>query len=785
MAEPIQGLRVNRLFADIQDAEETLENLNLPLRDLDRIRDIESEGVSKEDIITISGLDIDFEKSVVGIFSEMSSYQNVLKNINDSRTDIKHNLEINGRFISPSFKFKTVDFDNANAIKTVDFSTSRASAWSSFGDSAQSIFYGGDLVITDGANIQLSTIEYAGEIEEKKYASQVPTHKIRVSVNGEDYDLYAMKGIPLTFTGSFRTPSTLSIDYDILPIGVFPSWEIKNVSNGILYPYEDISSGSASNRSSTISFSDSRTLTREIKIYYPVDNITNIELNGAGIFEMPPVKLTGLKNLELISGDLIEIPDLNALTPNLLSLDLSNNDLTRSRDVDINSFSQEVLARIPDTLTSLKIDNTYSGDTTADFGGVNGLPNLLTFEARSGGISNRRMTGTSPAINAGLLTYDIRGNRFDAIDTSVLSSSSLRNININDNDNVFSSTIDFPNADDLVTFVSGDGNRHNIVNMSGKADLTYYDSSDMSFITDTVGTSIIENCTSLENFYVQNTNISGNFPNLGTNSALSRLYSWNTKWGDADVSNSIGATTFGATSTSGCRQTLTYLNIGSSNLSGEIHPDAFVNMTALGILRITSYDAGITGSIPNLEDCFSLTNITLDRNKLSGDIPNFSQNQNLRIINLRSNQFAGEFPSMSLPFLRDIFIQYNSITKINNLDCINLLRLRAYKNSLTEIPNLSLTPNIQELNLYGCNINKYENGNFQTPLKIRLLNLADNNLNTGDIDNIIIDLYKNYESNPRRNVTVNLTGNATPSATEEITAIVARLANEGWNIGLA
>jgi len=71
MAEPIQGLRVNRLFGDVQDTEEALENLNLPLRDLDRIRDIRSEGVSREDIITISGLDIDIEKNAVGIFTEM------------------------------------------------------------------------------------------------------------------------------------------------------------------------------------------------------------------------------------------------------------------------------------------------------------------------------------------------------------------------------------------------------------------------------------------------------------------------------------------------------------------------------------------------------------------------------------------------------------------------------------------------------------------------------------------------------------------------------------------
>lgn len=785
MAEPIQGLRVNRLFGDVQDTEKALENLNLSLKDLDRIRDIRPEGVSREDIITISGLDIDIEKNAVGIFAEMESYPNILKNLTDSRPDIKHNLEINGRFIAPSFKFKTVDFDNSNQIKTVDFSTSRASAWSSFGDASQSIFYGGDVVISGGANVQLSTLEFTGDIEQKKYASQVATHKIRMQVNGEDYDVYAMKGIPLTFTSSFRSPSELSIDFNVISNGAFPSWEIKNISNGILYPYEDISSGTGTNRISTISFTDSRTLNREIKIYYPVDNITGIRINRAGIFEMPPVVLQNLSTLEIIDGDIIETPDFKTLTPNLLSLNISGNDLTRSRNENLNTFSQDVIELLPQSLNTLIIDNTFFGDTTADFGAVGGLPNLLTFRASNDARGSRRMSGTSPAINSILRSYDVSGNRFSDIHPSVLSSSSLRYVNIRNNDRAFSNTIDFPNADDLENFITGAGNRHSVVDMSGKADLQLYLTSYMSFINDSNGTNVVNNCPSLTDFRVNNTNISGNFPNFSTNISLEYIRSWNTRWQDADSNYSISSNTFGSSPTSGCRQSLVYLNLGSINLNNEIHPDAFDNMTALSTLRITSYNRGITGSIPNLEDCFSLRNLTLDRNQLSGQIQNFAQNQQLITINLRSNNFSGSFPSVSLPRLANLYIQDNSLTSIGNLDCQNLLRLRAHFNNIESIPDFSGTPRIIEIRLYNCNINKYENGNFENITSIRRLNLSNNNLNTGDIDSILIDLYKNYENNPRRNVTVNLTGNASPSSSNEINAIIGKLASEGWNIGLS
>ena len=60
------------------------------------------------------------------------------------------------------------------------------------------------------------------------------------------------------------------------------------------------------------------------------------------------------------------------------------------------------------------------------------------------------------------------------------------------------------------------------------------------------------------------------------------------------------------------------------------------------------------------------------------------------------------------------------------------------------------------------------------------LELSVNNLGSGAINDIINDLYLNYESNPRPGVIINLSSNGTPGslAAEQI----VYLQNQGWSI---
>lgn len=782
--DPIQGLRVAFKFADSQDTVEILRNLNLDIQDLDRIRNIVADGgVEKTDIRTLSGLSIDLEKEAIAIYNETQSYQNVLSNLNDGRRAIAGNLNVGSSVIAPSFKFNTINYGNANAIESVDFSTSRSSAWSSFGDSEASIFYGGDVIISGNTSaIELSSIQFTETPKAKRFESQVPTHKIRVSIDGEPYDLYAMKGIPVQFKAFFRSATNLRIDFDILS-GLRPSWIIRN-NNGREFVFQNRATTSGTNRQSIISFFDSQSLERTIEFYYPTDRITRIQLDAARLTQIPNAIIPNLTVFSATDGDLVEMPNIGALYPSISSLNLSRNDLTRSNDVQLKTFSPQVVQRLKtatDTLRTLILDSVYSNACTAD---LSELVGLTTFQANSASTNSRRMTGTSPAVGAGILSYAVSGNNFTTIHPSVIQSTSLQTLNIRGNGTSAAIDTSGTNLQAIRTFVTGNGNTHPIVSLNGKADLRAYTSDYQTFATDSVGTTVFGNCPLLEEIRINNTNVSGVLPNFSTNTSLRLFHSWATAWSDASVNFSIESDTFGPT-TGGCRPTMVDFNLQSGNLRGPIHPDAFRNMTALRSLAVRSYRRGITGTYPeSINQCFNLRALYLDQNFISGEIPNFAGNGQIDTIVLSQNSFTGNVPLISLPRLSIFFVQNNFLTGFQGLSCPNLTQLNASFNTLTQLPRLTSVPRLQILLLNNNPGMIYIPGELSLVTGIRRIEMANCGFNRGTVDQIILDLNENYNRNPRRSIFVNLVGNSSPSATTEITTIINRLRREGWTIGL-
>lgn len=781
---PIQGLRVSLKFADSQNPVQILRNLNLDIEDLDIIRGISDQGVEEADIQSLSDLTVDLEKEVIAINSEVSTYENVLTSLNDGRRRIGGNLVISGSIVAPTFKFRTVDFDAGNQIRTVDFSTSRASAWSAFGDASESVFYGGDVILSGNTStIGLSSLEFANNPVQKRFESQIPTHKIRVNIDGEDYDLYAMKGIPIKFTGFFRSVRNLRADFDILE-ELRPSWIVRNINTGQEFVFENRISGSGSIRQSIISFFDSRAQPREIEFYYPVDHLTRLDLNNIRLFDIPQVSLPNLTSFSATNSDLLEMPNFASLYPNLSALNLSGSDLTRSDAPELRTFSPEVIQRLKtsnDSLRSLSLDLVYSGECTAD---LSELVGLTSFRATSGR-GRRRMTGTSPKIGSDLVSYNIDGNSFSQLDTTVVQSTTLQSLSIRRNS--IEGTIDTSgdNLKSIVSFTTGGGNSHAIVDMNGKEDLRSYRTDSQSFQINNVGTTIFNGCKSLEDIFIQNTNVTGNLPNFTSNGALRRVFSWNTSWQDAVTGeNSIGENTFGPTG-GGCRPTLNYFNLQSMNLINPIHPLAFRDMPSLATLVVRSYNRGITGGYPeSLNECFNLRTLYLFQNQMTGPLPNFAGNRRLVTLILSENNFSGVVPTLNLPNLRTLFVQINNLEGFQILNCQNLIQINASFNSLSVMPSFDLALRVQRIQLNNNSGMRYLNGNLEFVTALRSIDMSNCGFNQGTVDRILIDLNENYNRNPRRNVVVNLTGNSPPSATEEIATIISRLRREGWTLGL-
>jgi hypothetical protein len=733
----------------------------------------------------LSDLKVDIEKEAIALYHETISYQTLLLPLVSSRFRLPINLDINGRAIAPSFKFNKIDFDDSNNMVSLDVSTSRASAWSAFGDPEISVYYGGDLEITSGNTIELSSIEFLDEdIIEKRFDSQIPTHTIPITIDGTNYEMFAMKGIPLIFTGFFRSSEDMMISYDdIAGLTISPSW--------VIYPIDGSESeivyrNIGSNNESSIDYYKNTAKERNVEIYYPIDLITEIQLTEMNIKQFPEVIMDNLRILNIQSNDLIEMPDFSQFN-SLITLNISDNDLTRSSEGSLKSLSNDVVARLPNSLRTLTAQGCYTGDTTANF---ETLTNLVTLNLYSGVYNSRRMTGTSPAIgtvgaNPSIATsvknYNISYNRFSQLHESVQKSNTLETIDIRSNS--ISGDVSFE-SNNLISVRTG-GNSHSPIDLSGKTNLRTYITDSMTFSGNTDVSGIVVGCSSLEEYRINNTNASGPIPNFSTNTSLRLVTAWSTRFSDAIPGQySIGPDTF-----SGCRETLDYFNVASGYLESPMHPEAFHGMNALRTIRVSSANRGITGDIPDMSQCPDIRRIIFDRNQLSGEIPNISASR-LWQLHLADNELVGAVPALELPSLRYLTLYRNNLTRVNALNCPNLFNLHLSNNLLESFPDF---PNFTSTGLKYIYMSRafadgssvgYQQGTFAGLTSLYRLNLNYNNLTQGVVNSILYDLNENYNNRPRSGVRIDLIGNATPSQTDEILAIIARLRNNGWIIGI-
>ena len=161
-------------------------------------------------------------------------------------------------------------------------------------------------------------------------------------------------------------------------------------------------------------------------------------------------------------------------------------------------------------------------------------------------------------------------------------------------------------------------------------------------------------------------------------------------------------------------------------------------------------------------------------------------------MNIKNNNFSGIIPAFTnLSNLRYLFLHNNSFTGIgepSNLS--NLWYYYAHNNQIAgEIPDFTTCTNLRYLTLYNNQLSAYKVGSFKSLYRIRYFDLSNNNLNQTTQDNIIFDLYDNWNAIKRGGVTINLRGNKnnvgvneTPSDEAKEKALI--LAQNGWSISV-
>lgn len=797
------GLEVNNLFSDIKDKDASLLALNLAPKDLDIIRG-SSETVSQTDFVTVSGLDVPVYKTLDRLYTDSSQYTEVLSDSAGFDQILRGNLTVNGRISSNSIRFKFVNGSGSSAtIKFGDVSTSRASSWNSTDSpvlDTSPISYGSRVGILTGGQLQFSgnasgiRLKTSYTPEEKEFDSEIPTSKIEFNINGQTVSLFAMKGIPLIFRGFFRNLTATITRNNIGSIR--PSWRIEDVLDS--NKKTDYRNRSAS----TIRYNSSTGKERFIKYYYNPNNVTSISIRGAGISNIPESVLTNLNSLDLISNELKEFPNLTILTPNLEILNLEDNPFVLSRNSDERKLNQNIANKIPSSVTSITLGRCFNGSIEQNiFNGID-FPNLTSFNLnrnsrRNQPNSHSRDDNQNPAqlpnVGNTVTSYNARGQGFTAFGTTGMGSSQrncqdlseLKSLDLYGNNGlsdssftINSSFIENINIGATLLPIPDLRNKLNIKQfLYSYNNLTGIGS---SVITDDgTGSFKLSGCLELEQIRAYGSRLNGILPKF-ENEKLSYLDFRFTRIEGQTGVNCISADTFQFT------PKIRYILIDSRywGVNTSINENAFAFNADLYYFWFRTYGR-TTGKFPSLASCPKIQYIIAYSNSFDGNMPNFSVNPVINYINLSSNNFSGAIPAFNDKLnLRYLFLQNNQFNYLNSFTGLNrLLYFYVYNNNISgTIPDFSGCPNLVRLYLYNNSFSTYFSGSFVTLTSIKSILLQNNNLTSTEINNIIRDLFDNYENFNRSGVIVNLVDNSPPTGDEVIDKLNFLKNIAGWSI---
>jgi len=813
----IFGLDVNRYLADAKDADASLRNIGIEPRDLAIIFGSSQIPTTSDDFRSLSRLKQPLYKRLDRFNRDSDQFIPILNKRAGTDGLLFGNLNINGRLSGSAIRYRYVDGSGNSATKKIaDISTSRVSAWSSSDPHAETdlraaISYGARISIipsasgrsylkfgtqatgsnTNGLNIsgtpRLQTTMVPQKVE---FDSEIPTSKVKINLGGSDVWVYAMKGIPVSFTGFFRNLYGASVTVAGIDAGgskgvIKPSWKIKRTDNPNDY----------SNYPNTYSLNyySSRGRERNIEIYYPPDSITGLTLNYANISEMPEVKFATMQNLNLNYNNITNFPDFaGGVAPTLTDLRLRNNkfyqsEIAAERKLRADASGNTILNKIPTTIQYLDLSGNFYGSIDDNIF-ANRFTSLQTLHlGRNGGAYFHPDDRTSavPTVSPTVEHFYIYGNDFRRFAAG--NGTTQRNVRQLDNiktlylggnyylGNSFADGSDFnidqgiSNNNNVIEYVYTNSTGLPLIDLNNRPTLKQYYGSYMrnagSWFNSS-GTYKFDNCSSLTDLYMYACRTTGAFPKF-TNQNLAYLdIRYNNMDGGGPTSSPsdtdyiIPRDTF-----IGAPKLTTLYSVNSYNGNTKpIHPDAFTFTPELrNLYWVSYYRTG--GSLPDLTNCGNLHWLHLGYNAFGNNntgMPTFSTNTSIGYIYLHYNQLTGTIPEIkNLPSLDYLYLYNNRFTAITEPGSLpNLRRFYVHQNNIQgAIPDFTSCPRMQYLALFTNKFNGYTVGSFKELYNIRYIDVSNNNLPQSAINKIIDDLYDNWTSYKRGGVSINLRNN--------------------------
>ena len=354
-------------------------------------------------------------------------------------------------------------------------------------------------------------------------------------------------------------------------------------------------------------------------------------------------------------------------------------------------------------------------------------------------------------------------------------------------------------------------------NLIGKTSLTSFSSTSNSGSSDIANNRSLLNssggykfdgCSSLSSVSFYQTNLGLiNFPSRFTNTSLQSLDLRYTsiKGGKPGVNdNSQEYVIYAETFKDAIELQNLYIDSGNLGVNfstgkNRIHPDAFMFNPKLYYIWYRSHDK-TTGDISQLFNSNpALQYIYMQSNKFNGTIPNFVANPNIYYVNLQYNQLTGSIPAFkNLNNLRYLYLQNNNLTGIGKPESLpNLETYQAPNNNISgQIPDFSGCNNVRSISLRNNEFTSYKVGAFAKIYRVNFIDVKFNHLSQTDLDNILIDLHKNWNTIKRSGVSINIKNQTVndPNASNNGAQIFpteagfskARiLVANGWSIGIS
>ena len=794
------GLNTNRLFSDVSDTGKCLESLGLNLDDIKILNGENSElgnalidiPINKEELTTLSGLDIDSQKELYSISRAASRISELSSDIEDIGYNMNNNISINSRIQANSIKYRYYDY-NTNTTKINDISTSMTSV---FSGNNTSISYGGELKILDSGNtstINATSLSLGKNPIPIKFLSEndnpeMPTHLLSLNINGVTKQVYVMKNIPLTWKCFFR--NALNGNPNITK-ATDQSFSSGDGGSGLYYKVNDFQNTKArwiirntddlqeyiSNAGDqTLDFTDSISKERDVELYYNPDEMLHIGLSGLNISEIPETVLPKLEYYNLSENDLFDMPNFSYYTPNLKTLLINGNNLSRGRfpNGDIKTANTQLNSNLPSSLLTLNISGCFSDSENIHL--ESACPNLLelTMNSYYNQFSQRSMTslGPSPSVSNTVIKYIVRNQSFKYLSSSVCDLENLKDIDMTNN-NILgrenpdsSNTTPIPitlNSQNLMN-LSMTGNKNNLISVAGVPTIITYTHQNGKGLLggdsqNNINSIFDASNTLLRDINLFQTDVTGNINQAFQN--LPSLINMDARF--SRLSGNLEDNSFSGTPklevfriSNGLFDSNDFFSATSQNGS------VFSSTPLLRELFIYS-NRGIKGVLPNFSNNTNIRTLFISGTGITGNVPLFSNNPLLNVLSLADNELSGSIPSFENNIIRLINLSKNLLDgdfSTTNLVCPRLLVLNFSYNSLIgNIPNFNNCNNLVTLNLQNNNLSGYTSGSFSQLTSIATIDLSQNSLNATNAESIINDLIINYNTKQRSNVSVNMSGN--------------------------